>query len=92
MRIYKIIAKEEILVSKRVSKELYIVFPLNFGQFFVALSFLNLPIIISLLTRLLAKLALQIYKNGRHELLNEVEETASVVYKDILDWIQQKLL
>ena len=28
MRIYKIIAKEEILVSKRVSKELYIVFPL----------------------------------------------------------------
>ena len=31
------------------------------------------------------------YKNGRHELLNEVEETASVVYKDILDWIQQKL-
>ncbi|CAH3027397.1 unnamed protein product [Porites evermanni] len=30
-------------------------------------------------------------KNGRHELLNEVEETASVVYKDILDWIQQKL-
>ncbi|CAH3151116.1 unnamed protein product [Porites lobata] len=32
-----------------------------------------------------------VYKNGRHELLNEVEETASVVYKDILDWIQQKL-
>ena len=30
-------------------------------------------------------------KNGRHELLNEVEETASVVYKDILEWIQQKL-
>ncbi|CAH3019648.1 unnamed protein product, partial [Porites evermanni] len=30
-------------------------------------------------------------KNGRHELLNEVEETASVVYKDILDWIQQKV-
>ncbi|CAH3024899.1 unnamed protein product, partial [Porites evermanni] len=27
------------------------------------------------------------FKNGRHELLNEVEETASVVYKDILDWI-----
>ena len=24
-------------------------------------------------------------------ILNEVEETASVVYKDILDWIQQKL-
>ncbi|CAH3182940.1 unnamed protein product [Porites evermanni] len=33
----------------------------------------------------------KVYKNGRHELLNEVEETASVVYKDILDWIQQKL-
>ena len=31
------------------------------------------------------------YKNGRRELLSEVEETASVVYKDILDWIQQKL-
>ena len=31
------------------------------------------------------------YKNGRHELLNEVEGTVSVVYKDILDWIQQKL-
>ena len=31
------------------------------------------------------------YKNGRHELLNEVEETAGVVYKDILDLIQQKL-
>ena len=31
------------------------------------------------------------YKNGRHELLSEVEETASVGYKDILDWIQQKL-
>ncbi|CAH3040651.1 unnamed protein product [Porites lobata] len=30
-------------------------------------------------------------KNGRHELLNEVEETAGVVYKDILDLIQQKL-
>ena len=43
------------------------------------------------LTQLLVKLALQVYKNGRHELLNEVEETASVVYKDILDWIQQKL-
>ena len=24
-------------------------------------------------------------------ILNEVEETASVIYKDILDWIQQKL-
>ena len=47
--------------------------------------------LISLLTQLLVKLALQIYKNGRHELLNEVEESASVVYKDILDWIQQKL-
>ena len=47
--------------------------------------------IISLLTQMLVKLALQIYKNGRHELLNEVEETASVVYKDILDWIQQKV-
>ena len=45
----------------------------------------------SLLTHLLVKLALQVYKNGRHELLNKVEETASVVYKDILDWIQQKL-
>ena len=31
------------------------------------------------------------YENGHQELLNEVEETASVVYKDILDWIQQKL-
>ena len=62
-----------------------------FGQFSVPLSFLNLPIIISLLTQLRVKLALQVYKNGRHELLNEVEETASVVYKDILDWIQQKL-
>ena len=30
-------------------------------------------------------------KNGRHELLNEVEETVGVVYKDILDLIQQKL-
>ena len=34
---------------------------------------------------------MQVYKTGRHELLNEVEGTASVVYKDILDWIQQKL-
>lgn len=33
----------------------------------------------------------KVYKNGRHELLNEVEQTASVVYMDILDWIQQKL-
>ena len=49
-----------------------------FGQFSVPLSFLNQPIIISLLTQLLVKLALQIYKNGRHELLNEVEETARV--------------
>ncbi|CAH3178496.1 unnamed protein product, partial [Porites lobata] len=32
----------------------------------------------------------KVYKNGRHELLNEVEGTVSVVYKDILDWIQQK--
>ena len=63
----------------------------HFSQFFVALSFLNLPIIISLLTQLLVKLALQVYKNGHHELLNEVEETANVVYKDVLDWIQQKL-
>ena len=49
-----------------------------FGQFSVPLSFLNQPIIISLLTQLLVKLALQIYKNRRHELLNEVEETARV--------------
>ena len=63
----------------------------HFGRFFVALSFLNLPTIISLLTQLLVKLALQMYENGYQELLNEVEETASVVYKDILDWIQQKL-
>ena len=61
-----------------------------FGQFSFPLSFLNLPII-SLLTQLLVKLALQVDKNGRHELLNEVEETAGVVYKDILDLIQQKL-
>lgn len=33
----------------------------------------------------------KVYKGGRHELLNEVEETAGAVYKDILDWIQQKL-
>ena len=30
-------------------------------------------------------------RDGCHELLNEVDENASVVYKDILDWIQQKL-
>ena len=30
-------------------------------------------------------------KNEGQKRLNEVEETASVVYKDILDWIQQKL-
>ena len=42
------------------------------------MSFLNRPVIISLLTQLLVKLALQVYKSGRHELLNEVEETANV--------------
>ena len=60
----------------------------HFGQFSVALSFQkSISIIISLLTQPLVKLALQIYKNGRHELLNEVEETANVVYNDILEWI-----
>ena len=53
----------KILVSKRKSKNnmatiIVVVFPL--WPIFVALSFLNLPIIISLLTQLLVKLALQI--------------------------------
>ena len=89
MRIYKIITQRG---NSRLQTgvENNIEFSL-FGQFSVPLSFLNRPIIVSLLTQLLVKLALQEYKNGRHELLNEVEETASVVYKDILDWIQQKL-
>ena len=72
MRIYKRITEEEMLVSKRVLKN-NIEFSL-LGQFSVPLSFLNLPIIISLLTQLRVKLALQVYKNGRHELLNKVEE------------------
>ena len=89
MIIYKIITKEE-LPSSNGCLKINIEFSL-FGQFSVPLSFLNRPVIISLLTQLLVKLALQVYKSGRHELLNEVEETASVVYKDILHWIQQKL-
>ena len=96
-RIYKIIAKEEMLSSfikfsfPNGSVKNDMVFS-HFGQFSVALSFQkSISIIISLLTQPLVKLALQIYKNGRHELLNEVEETANVVYNDILEWIQQKL-
>ena len=84
--INKTIAKEEMLSSfikfssSKGSLKNNMVFS-HFGQFSVALSFRNLSIIISLLTQLLVKLALQIYKNGRHELLNKLEETASVVYK-----------
>ena len=92
-RIYKIIAKEEMLSSfikfsfPNGSVKNDMVFS-HFGQFSVALSFQkSISIIISLLTQPLVKLALQIYKNGRHELLNEVEETANVVYNDILEWI-----
>ena len=91
-RIYKIIAKEEMLSSFIIfssangSLKNDMVFS-HFGQFPSRYHFRNLSIIISLLTQLLVKLALQIYKNGRHELLNEVEETANVAYKDILEWI-----
>ncbi|KAJ7377883.1 hypothetical protein OS493_025777 [Desmophyllum pertusum] len=33
----------------------------------------------------------KVYKDCRHELLNELEETAEMVQKDILDWIKQRL-
>ena len=60
MIIYKIITKEE-LPSSNGCLKINIEFSL-FGQFSVPLSFLNRPVIISLLTQLLVKLSLQVCK------------------------------
>lgn len=33
----------------------------------------------------------KVYKNCRHEILNELEESAATFLKDILEWIEQRL-
>ena len=100
-RIYKMITKEEMLLSfiiflsqngslkNDVATNIVVVFPL--WPIFCRIIISKSTYYYFIIDTTACKTFLAYIKNGRHELLNEVEETARVVYKDILDWIQQKL-